>query len=374
MSTLATLAPLGTLSPNIPITTIGPTTNIFSQSGVVLVFWFLAIYFIIYFVLGIFFNKGSNGSTGEANPLRIVRILDGIIFLFVLLFLISTMASSKTEDIGPKLSNALSSFKEFGDNPYSIFSIIVFIAVFYGIIYLIRLPMDSASKPVSIMLIETIAILLFVVVLILDFFKYILKIDLLSLLMDWLIDWLKGPEPTPIPTTSAPDKTTKPRDSSGNEVFNIRNNLYTYDEAKSVCSIYGATVASYDQVEESYNDGGEWCNYGWSDGQMALFPTQKDTWNKLQKTDRAKNACGRPGINGGYIKNKNVRLGVNCYGRKPKPTANEKALMSANIEDKLPESAADRALRTKMDIWKKNADKYLIVNSFNKKEWSDFSS
>lgn len=373
MSTLATLAPLGTLSPNIPITTIGPMTNIFSQSGVVLVFWFLAIYFIIYFVLGIFFNKRSS-STGEANPLRIVRILDGIIFLFVLLFLISTMASLKTEDIGPKLSNALSSFKEFGDNPYSIFSIIVFIAVFYGIIYLIRLPMDSASKPVSIMLIETIAILLFVVVLILDFFKYILKIDLLSLLMDWLIDWLKGPEPTPIPTTSVLDKTTKPRDSSGNEVFNIRNNLYTYDEAKSVCSIYGATVASYDQVEESYNEGGEWCNYGWSDGQMALFPTQKDTWNKLQKTDRAKNACGRPGINGGYIKNKNVRLGVNCYGRKPKPTANEKALMSANIEDKLPESAADRALRTKMDIWKKNADKFLIVNSFNKKEWSDFSS
>jgi hypothetical protein len=107
---------------------------------------------------------------------------------------------------------------------------------------------------------------------------------------------------------------------------------------------------------------------------MALFPTQKDTWNKLQKTDRAKNACGRPGINGGYIKNKNVRLGVNCYGKKPNPTDKEKALMSANIEDKLPESAADRALRTKMDIWKKNADKYLIVNSFNKKEWSDFSS
>ena len=376
MSTLSTLAPLQTFSPSIPISTIGPMTNIFSQSGVVLVFGFLAIYFIIYFVLGIFFNKGSSGSSGEANPLRLVRILDGIVFLFALLFLISTMASSKIEDIGPKLSKALSSFKDFGENPYSIFSIAVFIGVFYGIIYLIRLPMDSASKPVSIMLIETIAILLFVVVLILDFFKYILKIDLLSLLIDWLIDWLKAPEPTPTPTPTEnkiPVQTTKPRDSSGNEVFNIRNNLYTYDEAKSVCSIYGATLANYDQVESAYNDGGEWCNYGWSDGQMGLFPTQKDTWNKLQKTDRAKNACGRPGINGGFIKNKNVRMGVNCYGKKPKPSDKEKALMSANVEDKLPESAADRALRTKMDIWKKNADKFLIVNSFNKKDWSDFS-
>lgn len=370
---MSTLATLPTLSPNIPITTIGPVTNIFSQSGVVLVFWFLAIYFVIYFVLGIFFNKSSSGSSGEANPMRLVRTLDGIIFLFVLLFIISTVASSKIEDIGPKLSKALSNFKEFGDNPYSIFSIIIFIGVFYGIIYLIRLPMDPVSKPVSIMLIETIAILLFVVVLILDFFKYVLKIDLLSLLLGWLIDWLKAPEPTPAPTTIVPVETTKPKDISGNEVFNIRNNLYTYDEAKSVCSIYGATLANYDQVEDAYNDGGEWCNYGWSDGQIALFPTQKDTWNKLQKTDRAKNACGRPGINGGYIKNKNVRLGVNCYGKKPKPTGKEKALMSANIEDKLPESDADRALRTKMDIWKKNADKFLIVNSFNKKEWSDFS-
>jgi hypothetical protein len=106
---------------------------------------------------------------------------------------------------------------------------------------------------------------------------------------------------------------------------------------------------------------------------MALFPTQKNTWNKLQKTDRAKNACGRPGINGGYIKNKHLRLGVNCYGKKPKPTSSEKALMSSKIEDKVPESAADRAMRTKMDIWKKNADKYLLVNSFNNNSWSKFS-
>jgi hypothetical protein len=370
---MSTLAPLPTLSPNIPIASIGPMTNIFSQSGVVLVFWFLAIYFIIYFVLGIFFNKGSSG---EANPLRLVRILDGIVFLFVLLFIISAMTSSNIEDVGPKLSKVLSSFKDFSENPYSIFSIIVFIGVFYGIIYLVRLPMDSASKPISIMLIESIAILLFVIVLILDFFKYILKIDLLSLLIDGLIDWLKGPEPTAAPTsapTSAPVQLSSTKDTSGNEVFNIRNNLFTYDEAKSVCSIYGAKLANYDQVEAAYEDGGEWCNYGWSEGQMALFPTQKETWNTLQKTDRAKNACGRPGINGGYMRNKRIRFGVNCYGKKPKATDKEKLLMSANIEDKMPESAADRALRLKMETWKKNADKYLVMNSFNKKDWSDFS-
>lgn len=111
--------------------------------------------------------------------------------------------------------------------------------------------------------------------------------------------------------------------------------------------MYGAQLADYEQVEKAYNNGGEWCNYGWSDGQMALFPTQKETWNKLQKTDRAKNACGRPGINGGFIKNKNVRFGVNCYGKKPNPKEYETNLMNANIEDKLPESDKDKALRKK---------------------------
>lgn len=355
-------------SPTIPVSTTAPMTNVFSQSGIVFIFWFLAIYFIVYFILAIFL-KSNNGENGS---MRITRILDGIIFLFVLLFIISIFASSTIETIGSKFSDALTSFKEFADNPASIFSIIVFIVMLYSIIYLIRLPMDKASKPISIMLIEMIAIILFVILLIVNFFKYILKVDILNI-FDSLADWFEEPAPTetPEPTaTETPKKTVKP--DPRNEVFNIRNNLYTYDEAKSVCSIYGAKLADYDQVEKAYSDGGEWCNYGWSEGQMALFPTQKDTWNKLQKTDRAKNACGRPGINGGFIKNRRIRMGVNCYGKKPKPTTNEKNMMNANIEDKLPESAADKRLRTKIDLWKKNADKFLIMNSFNKKEWSDF--
>ena len=50
---------------------------------------------------------------------------------------------------------------------------------------------------------------------------------------------------------------------------------------------------------------------------MAFFPTQKDTFDELQKNPRTKNVCGRPGINGGYIGNPYVRFGANCYGVKP---------------------------------------------------------
>ena len=87
----------------------------------------------------------------------------------------------------------------------------------------------------------------------------------------------------------------------GEQVFNVPSNSYTYTDAVALCKAYGAKLANYKQIENSYKKGGEWCNYGWSDDQMALFPTQQATWDKLQTIKGHENDCGRPGINGGYI-------------------------------------------------------------------------
>lgn len=102
------------------------------------------------------------------------------------------------------------------------------------------------------------------------------------------------------------------------EVFFIAGDRYTYDEAPAVCAVYGAELASYDQVAEAYAKGAEWCGYGWTQGSMALFPTQESTWKKYQNEldHMKKTRCGRPGINGGYF-NPKMRFGVNCYGMKP---------------------------------------------------------
>ncbi len=101
------------------------------------------------------------------------------------------------------------------------------------------------------------------------------------------------------------------------QVFHIPANVYDYPEAKAVCDAYGARLATYNEVEEAYNTGGEWCSYGWSDNQMILYPTQKDTWRKLQKIPGKEHACGRPGVNGGFLENSGEKFGVNCYGVKP---------------------------------------------------------
>jgi len=102
------------------------------------------------------------------------------------------------------------------------------------------------------------------------------------------------------------------------EVFNVSSNRYTYGDAEPLCRALGAQLATYDQVKASFDGGADWCNYGWSKGQLALFPTQKETYDKLQLgPEGQRQACGRVGLNGGYFDNPDMRFGVNCYGIKP---------------------------------------------------------
>jgi len=153
------------------------------------------------------------------------------------------------------------------------------------------------------------------------------------------------------------------------QVFNIPGNYYNYENAKALCSAYGADLASYDQIEKAYNNGAEWCNYGWSAEQLALFPTQKKTYDNLQSIEGHENDCGRTGINGGYIANPEIKFGVNCYGNKPKITSEEQELMKATTP--YPETAKDLAFQKRVDFWKNKVDD-ILVSPFNYNTWGSF--
>jgi len=152
------------------------------------------------------------------------------------------------------------------------------------------------------------------------------------------------------------------------QVFNIPGNYYSYDNAKALCSAYGADLATYDQIEKAYNNGAEWCNYGWSANQLALFPTQKNTYNNLQNIKGHENDCGRPGINGGYIANQNVKFGVNCYGNKPRITNEEEELMMTTKP--YPETTEDIIFQKRVDVLKNNLDQ-ILVSPFNSNTWGE---
>jgi len=151
------------------------------------------------------------------------------------------------------------------------------------------------------------------------------------------------------------------------QVFNIPGNYYNYENAKAICHAYGSDLATYDQIEESYNKGAEWCNNGWSANQLALFPTQKETYKYLQTIPGHENDCGRAGINGGYIANPKIKFGVNCYGHKPKITSEEDELM--RIPKPYPETEKDASFQRRIDYWKNKIDE-ILVSPFNNNKWS----
>ena len=155
-------------------------------------------------------------------------------------------------------------------------------------------------------------------------------------------------------------------DASDGEVFNIPKNIYTYTQAKDVCGSLNARLATYNEVESAYNEGGSWCSYGWSDDQMALFPTQKDVYNKLKLIPGHQHDCGRPGVNGGYIDNKNFKFGVNCYGKKPHWTEKDKDFMDNYSYSP---SMTDASYN---DISNNDTDcvSNILIAPFNKSKWN----
>jgi hypothetical protein len=203
-----------------------------------------------------------------------------------------------------------------------------------------------------------------IVVLLLNISQYFFNINLTAQLSN-LFTNTPSLDITVEPTT--PSLSPVPEITLKEQVYHIPGNTYTYDDAKALCQAYGARLASYNEIENSYNNGGEWCSYGWSDKQMALFPTQKKTWDYLQTVEGHENDCGRPGINGGYIANPNVRFGVNCYGYKPEITDLEKELMAT--EPLYPRSLKDIKQEKRVEYWRRKIPE-ILVSPFNKNVWS----
>jgi len=161
--------------------------------------------------------------------------------------------------------------------------------------------------------------------------------------------------------------TTVPELKFEKQVYHIPGNKYTFDDARAVCKAYGNRLANYKEIENAYQNGADWCSYGWSEDQMALFPTQMERWERLQKIEGHENDCGRPGINGGYIANPNVRFGVNCYGYRPKITAQEAEMMK-NIP-LFPKTQKELDFQKRIEYWK-NKITNIIVAPFNSNNWS----
>jgi hypothetical protein len=150
------------------------------------------------------------------------------------------------------------------------------------------------------------------------------------------------------------------------QVFHVSDNKYTFKNAKAICSAYGGRLATVRELQSAYKKGADWCGYGWSEGQMALYPTQYEKWEKLQEVKGHEHDCGRPGINGGYIDNPNIQFGANCYGRKPKPTKYE--LRQMRNSGLYPITPAEQRFNRLVESWRRKLSE-LSLSPFNSSAW-----
>jgi hypothetical protein len=150
------------------------------------------------------------------------------------------------------------------------------------------------------------------------------------------------------------------------EVYNIPGQ-FTYDNAKAVCAGAGGKLATYQEIEDAYEKGSEWSQYGWSDGQLGLFPTQQKSYDKLQTIDGHENDRGRPGVNGGFIDNPDVRYGANCFGSKPGITSLSASAMAS--QTLYPKTKEELIFDKKVAHYKSKLPS-MVVSPFNPTQYS----
>lgn len=254
------------------------------------------------------------------------------------------------------------------DNPILLIVITIILVIYYLVFSSLGQNVDtglgqvmsSSGQSWGFSLIELILWGLFIFLLLINGLQYFFSLDIQTTIKNIFT------EPELDITITQDDVEPVPEIMIEKQVFNVPENTYTYDDAKAVCKAYGSRLAKYDEVEKAYNNGGQWCNYGWSDEQMVLFPTQKETYEKLQKIPGHENDCGRPGINGGYIANPNARFGVNCYGYKPEITNEERTKMGRVTP--YPLTQKEKEMNRKVNEYKNKLHE-ILLSPFNNTRW-----
>lgn len=266
-------------------------------------------------------------------------------------------------------------------NGMMIVIILVIVIAYFSLFSSLGIPSDS-SYPTSsngnggdkeVFLFEIILWGLFVFLVLINGMSYFFNINIVASIKNLLSDTPLIEISVKEQTTDNIDYTQEPTPSvpykKQKEVFHIPNNKYNYTDSKAICKAYGARLANYNELNESLGNGADWCSYGWSDDQMALYPTQYEKWKKLQKVPGHENDCGRPGINGGYIGNPEVKFGVNCFGYKPDINENELHLMK--VQDEHPKTRDEIEFDKKVNYWKGKLQTILVA-PFNHSNWNMF--
>lgn len=267
-------------------------------------------------------------------------------------------------------------WNDIGTNPIVLIVITVIIIAYYALFSTLGVAKGQSASDTamqagkSIVFMEVLLWGVFVLLVLINGMTYIFNIDITASIKNLFsatpeIDLIVDPDDLAGDTTDP--ISTVPEIKLTKQVFHVPGNKYDYEDGKAICKAYGGRLATWKEINKAFKKGADWCSFGWSDGQMALYPTQYDKWERLQDIEGHEHDCGRPGINGGYIANPNVKFGVNCYGYKPKITQEEAEAMK--LAPLYPSTRRERAFDKRVDYWRDNLSK-IEVAPFNHNNWS----
>ena len=93
------------------------------------------------------------------------------------------------------------------------------------------------------------------------------------------------------------------------ESFLVKSNIFNKDESNKVCkALFNSRAATREELNADYNNGANWCNYGWTMDGSAYYPLQNNSDTPI--------CVGSKGLNGGALDGA-PKLGITCYGTKP---------------------------------------------------------
>lgn len=157
-------------------------------------------------------------------------------------------------------------------------------------------------------------ILVFTVVLILFFIKYI-QVDCGLDGKKPFLEYLKGMDLYGMCYVKPGElKYEERKKEDEEEPYLIKDQIYTYEEAKHKCKAYNARLATKQDLIKAYNLGMHTPYYGWTQEHRAYQVVQPCEYTKMRRQgyDPAP-----PGVQGGKFYGNGIKFGVWCYGIKP---------------------------------------------------------
>ena len=116
--------------------------DLFTTSNVFAIIFFLGVYFVLYKLLGYFFNKQDTPSGFNIN---LSRSMDIIFVLILLIIMYSVYVIYKNDPDSSMLNDFMGDVFDYIDAPASIISTSIFIVVFYLVATIFQIPMSKAS-------------------------------------------------------------------------------------------------------------------------------------------------------------------------------------------------------------------------------------